>query len=96
MGTLFLYQDMYDEALMVFKEAYQCDVLLKDSTGIVYDLRDIAVIYRYKNNIDSSLYYYRKAYDLAHTIQHQQLMDVVQNQRHPLYPVLFRRTCWDI
>lgn len=85
MGTLFVFQDMYDEALEIIKEAYQYDVLLKDSMGIIFDLRDMAGIYRRKENIDSSLYYYRKAYDLAHTIQHQRLMRIVQDQMASLY-----------
>lgn len=85
MGTLFLYQNMYDEALEVFKEAYQYDVLKKDSIGVVFDLRDIASIYLYKNRLDSSSYYYQCAFDLAHTMQHQRLMDMVQNQMASLY-----------
>lgn len=85
MGTLFLYQEMYAEASDKFKEAYQYDVLLKDSAGMVFDLRDIAESYRCMNDMEASLYYYQEAYDLASVLRHQRLMDIVQNQMANLY-----------
>lgn len=80
MGTLFLYQNMYDEALKIFKDAYQYDVLLKDSIGMVFDLKDIASIHQYKNQLDTSFCYYQDALNLANRIQHQRLMDIIRNQ----------------
>lgn len=85
MGTLFMYQEMYAEASDKFKEAYQYDVLLKDSAGMVFDLRDIAGASRCMNDMEASLSYYQEAYDLASLLQHQRLMDIVQNQMANLY-----------
>jgi hypothetical protein len=42
MGTLFLYQDLYEEGLNMFQKAYQLDVQAKDTAYMIYDLRDIA------------------------------------------------------
>lgn len=85
MGTLFLFQNIYDEALNKFKEAYRHDTLCKDSADLVYDLRDIAKIYRAQNKIDSSLYYFQKAYNLATSLQDSSLINIVQSQRAGLY-----------
>lgn len=85
MGTLFLFQNLYDEALNKFKEAYRHDTLCKDSADLVYDLRDIAKIYRAQNKVDSSLYYFSKAYNLAYSLQDSSLINIVQSQRAGLY-----------
>lgn len=84
-GILFLYQDMYEEALEKFKNAYKYDTLLKDTAGIIFDLRDMASCYRYMEQTETSLHYYQKAYDLASAIQHSRLMNIVQNQMASLY-----------
>lgn len=84
-GTLFTYQDMHDEALEMFKEAYRYDILLKDSVGIVFDLRDMAEIYRYMNDVDMSLHYYQKAYELSCALRHGRLMNIVRDQMAYLY-----------
>lgn len=85
MGTLFTYQDMYAEAADNFRRAYQNDVSMKDSVGMVFDLRDIASTCRYMNEADSALHYYRQAYDLAAILQHRRLMNMVENQMASLY-----------
>lgn len=36
MGTLFLYQKTYDEALKILKEARKCNIALKDSASMVF------------------------------------------------------------
>ena len=80
MGTLFLYQKTYDEALKMFKEAQKCDIALKDSANMVFNLRDIADSYRCIDQNDSSIYYFQKAYNLAEVQGNQKLMAMVQNQ----------------
>ena len=64
-GTLFSYQDIYDESLEMFKRAYPYSIMAKDSSGMVFALRDIAGSCRENNLISYSLHYYRKAYNLA-------------------------------
>ena len=84
-GTLFLYQDIYDEALKMFKEAFHYDLLLEDSVGMSYDLRDIATSYRWLNQIDSAIYYYGKANDLALALHQQRFVSMIQSQMAGLY-----------
>ena len=85
MGTLFLYQGLYNEALEIFKKKYACDIDLKDSVGIIYTLRDIAGTYRDINQKDSSIYYYQAAYDLGKELKRQDLINMVQSQIAGLY-----------
>ena len=85
MGTLFLYQKTYDEALKMFKEAQKCDIALKDSANMVFNLRYIADSYGCIDQNDSSIYYFQKAYNLAEVQGNQKLMAMVQNQMASLY-----------
>ena len=80
-GTLFL----YDEALKMFKEAFHYDLLLEDSVGMSYDLRDMATSYRCLNQIDSAIYYYGKANDLALALHQQRFVSMIQSQMAGLY-----------
>lgn len=47
---------------------------------MIYDLRDLASTYCNFDGIDSSLIYYRKAYDLASVLKNPQIMNMVQSQ----------------
>lgn len=84
-GALLSYQGLLDESLESFRGAYSYTVMAKDSTGMGFALRDMARAYQDKNNISYSLYYYRKAYALVHTLHHRFLMEVIQNQLASLY-----------
>lgn len=85
MGTLFLYQDIYDEALKIFKKAYQYNILRKDSVAMVYSLRDIADAYRGNNKLDSALCYYQKSADLAYELNDSCLIRTTQSQLASLF-----------
>ena len=65
MGSLFTYQKLYDEALGAKRIALQLYTFQKDSTRYPYLNRDIARIYSAKENNDSALHYYIRAYRLA-------------------------------
>lgn len=85
MGTLFLFQNIHDEALKIFKEAYQYDSLRKDTAGMIYNLRDMATVYRATDVIDSSFYCYQKSYDLACSLRDSSFIKLVQCQMAGLY-----------
>lgn len=85
MGTLFSYQEIHDEAMKMYRKAQLCDEVLKDSSSMVFVLRDIAYEYRCYGQTDSTLYYYQKAYNLATAIQNSKLAAMVQNQMASLY-----------
>lgn len=84
-GMLYLYQETYDQALEVFRKAYQYNILADDSTGIVYNLRDIGRTFTTLNCADSSLYYYKKALKYAERIHKNHLMGIVQSELSGLY-----------
>ncbi len=65
MGYIFSYQCLYDNAMGMFRNALVCNTERKDTTGIIFDLRDIADTYKEKGTADSSLIYYTQALDLA-------------------------------
>lgn len=77
MGTLFVYQELYNEAPEMFRKAYWYDSLLKDSTGLVFDLRDIGGAFALKNQQDSAIYYYNQAGEMALQIQDSTLLSMV-------------------
>ena len=84
-GILLRHQTIYGEALEAFRKAYPYSVMAKDSSGMVFALRDIAGAYRDNKLIPYSLHYYHKAFQLAQTIHNQFLMDLIQNQMASLY-----------
>ena len=88
MGTLFLYQDMYPEALEAFKQSYRCDVALGDSVGMIFSYRDIADAYRNLNKPDSAIYCYEQACELSLKTQRIDMLRDVQSQLASLYIAL--------
>ena len=84
-GTLYLYQYTYDEALKVFKKAYQYNSLANDSIGIIYSLRDIGRTFTTLNCADSSLYYYKEALQKAKQLHNKSLMGIVETELAGLY-----------
>lgn len=84
-GTLFSYQGMYAEALQMYKRGVQCDILLKDSVGMVFKLRDIANMYVELGKQDSALDYFKKADLLSQQLQRTDLFNMVQSQLAVLY-----------
>lgn len=84
-GTLYLYQDTYDQALEVFRKAYQYCLSDKDSIGMVYSLRDIGRTFTTLNCADSALYYYKGALNYAEQIHNNHLVGIVQAELSGLY-----------
>lgn len=85
MGTLFAYQDMYAEALKMYKMSHHCDSLLKDSIGMIFALRDIGNMYQELNKQDSTLVYLKKANLFSERLQRTDLFNMVQSQLAALY-----------
>ena len=85
MGTLFEHQQMYEEALEMFRRAYEYDVKAGDVRGQVFDLRDIGDAYQGLEKTDSALVCIQKAYGLASAGGEVELVSLVQGQRLSLY-----------
>ena len=79
-GTLLLYQNIYDEALKIFKEAFKYNMQYNNDLSVVYNLRDMADAYRGNEQLDSALLYYEKAFDLANKLQCPDLLYITQSQ----------------
>ncbi|WP_300702370.1 tetratricopeptide repeat protein [Bacteroides sp.] len=90
MGTLYMYQDMYEEALKASKKANYYDILARDSTAIIFNLRNIGLSFTGINNADSALFYYSKAHEQAKLIGNQDLMDMLKIDLASLYKQLKR------
>ena len=84
-GTLFLYQQMYEEALEMFRRAYEYDVKAGDVRGQVFALRDITNVYQRMEKLDSTLAYIQKAHVLASECGNVDMLSLVQGQRLSLY-----------
>ena len=84
-GTLFLHQNMYEEALEMFRRAYDYDVEARNVQGQVFDLRDIGNAYQGLDQMDSALVYIQKAHTLASVQGKADMVSLVQNQRLSLY-----------
>lgn len=65
MGTLFAHQGLYDESLEANKKAAEQFILQEKKNRTSYALRDIARMYDVKEQRDSALHYYQKAYQTA-------------------------------
>lgn len=60
---------------------------------MVYTLRDMADAYRNINKEDSSIYYYREAYNWGKKLQRQDLTNMIQSQIASLY-IYLGNTIW--
>lgn len=85
MGTLFYYQQMYEEALKCTRKCYDIDILRNDSIGLIYDLRDIADIYRKFNKEDSALIHYQSAYSICKQMGRENMYGMILSQMVALY-----------
>ena len=65
MGSLFMYQDLYDEAIKVNRKNIELYTKLGQPNKAAYALRDIARMYSMKEASDSALHYYNRAYEAA-------------------------------
>ena len=65
MGTLFMYQGLYDEVIRVNKKAIELYLSQGKKNNFSYSLRDIARMYDAKNMPDSVLFYYKEACNTA-------------------------------
>ena len=84
-GTLFAYQGLYAEALEFYKKSYQCNTVLKDSAGMVFNLRDIGNMHRELDRSDSALLYFKESNSISLKLQRIDLFNMAQSQLASLY-----------
>jgi tetratricopeptide (TPR) repeat protein len=61
LGSIYIFQDLYDTGLDFEKKAAECFFHLNDSTNIGRTLQNIGRVYTATGQIDSALYYYLEA-----------------------------------
>ena len=80
MGELFIYQRLYKEAPGVIRKAYECDLILKDSASLVFDLRDIGRVFAITDQPDSAVWYYNQAAKVAMQMKDYPLRNMVYRE----------------
>lgn len=90
MGTLYMYQKLYDEAIPVLKKAYHCCLSAEDSLSLPYALRDIGRAFTAQHDADSTLYYYESGYQAAKRINDVEQVSIVQGELADIYIQLGR------
>ena len=84
-GTLYMFQALYDEALPFFRKACLYNQLAGDSIGLVYGLRDLGRYYEVKKRMDSTFIYFNKAWNMAQNIQEAELEKIVAQEMAHAY-----------
>jgi len=65
LGTTYLYQFMYEDALAVFHKEYENDLKIGDPRGLAFSLRNFGSLYQFKEQEDSAFYYLNEALKFA-------------------------------
>lgn len=88
MGYLFSQQKLYSNAIEAFKRAYYCDSTMRDTTGMIYNLRDLGFDYENIGKRDSSILYFKKAMHLASTLKKTDMIFAMKNHMASLLHLL--------
>ena len=64
-GTIFLDQNLFDDALAMYRRSFQCDSILGDTVNMAHSLRDMAQIYKHLEKNDSCGILLNQAYTLS-------------------------------
>ncbi len=84
-GELFVKQSLFDEALMAYNSAYDCNVVLNDTIEMIFSLTDIASVYNFRDNRIEAINCLRKAYFLTETIGSNDALPNITNQLSRTY-----------
>lgn len=85
MGELFGYQDLYKNALWAYQQAYRCNIILNDTVGQIFNLRDMGFSYRGLDKPDSTLLLLNQAHELALIINNERMENRITSQIASLY-----------
>ena len=85
MGTLFAYQGLYDESLEAKRKALYYYTLQSEKKKIPSTLCEMARMYDAKDDNDSAVYYYKRAYDMALKINYHRQIENILSELGCLY-----------
>ena len=80
MGQLLFAEGLQEQALVVFRQAYDADSRLGNTVGIICDLRDIGNVYRTRESDDSCRIFFEEALQLAEMMDEDELAQEVSCQ----------------
>lgn len=69
MGYLFVYRNMYEEARRCSQKSYELDKAIQDTVGMIFNLRDIGISYKWADKERDALPYFYQAKYLADEVQ---------------------------
>lgn len=84
-GTLFYYQNLYEEAIVQYKLAYTCQQQGNNTNGMIFDLRDIGNSFLLLESPDSALEYFKRAASLADSTNNRNMYIDVMGEMANLY-----------
>lgn len=90
MGTLFFYQRLPEEGVNAYKKSYELAVLANDSSRLANSSIMMARVYTQLDNVDSTLFYYEKAADIAQQLGNKRLEEIAQTALAGIYVQLNR------
>jgi len=76
-GQTYMYQKMFKDARLFFEKSLQSALKAKDTTIIIYSLRDIGRSYSSQKEYSKGILYFNKAIDLAKTDKNDYLRKMV-------------------
>lgn len=72
-GYIFSYQCLYDNAMNMHRKSLKYSQWAKDTVSIIFNLRDIADVYKDKHINDSALYYDKQALYLSRKLHNREM-----------------------
>lgn len=78
-------QELYSQALAYYRKSYYYDQLLGSQRDALYDLRDMAHVFRAVNQMDSAETYFQRAYSKALAIGADDMVSELEAQLGNLY-----------
>ncbi|MDO4163634.1 MAG: hypothetical protein Q4D56_04500 [Bacteroides sp.] len=79
-GHIYIRQDLFHLAKEMLLKAYDCALLRKDSSVLVYDMLSVGDAYGLLNAMDSALYYYQQSFDLSQAMQDSFFIELSRSQ----------------
>ena len=85
LGSLFFIHGYYDRSITNYKKAHSIALNLRDSLYASYTLRKIGISQFFKNNLDSSLFFFQKAYRYNQGEKHTEELSSLYNNLAAVY-----------
>ena len=84
-GTLFFYQNLFDDAIAMYEKSFKCDSVLNDTVDMVHSLRDMAQTLRHMDKKARSEQMLVEAYDMSKKIKDKALTQTISLVLASLY-----------